>query len=240
MTNFVMFTDEHKGPGVHHEAALILKSSNAAALQRDLQKLALKHFPDQARNKWVDLHASPIWNRVQETKGRKVDWGATSEASVDEFFRQACMAINELSEQIYVQRLRVRGTGNAFFKEPERYYAIRSLIHRVDVLIGPNEGSAQVFCDEESDRRVQRKIQAAIHDYIALGKRSPHNPAIRATLLPINFVDSNDSVGVQAADIVAFVYGRSLANEIKPRKDFDRVVELLGLLTKLDRSPLWP
>jgi hypothetical protein len=235
-----MYTDEHKSAEVHHEAAVIIRAGNAAILQESLQKIALQAFPEQAQNQWLDLHASPMWHRNHEKKGWKTDWSAIGEDEMFEFFKSACALINDLSEQVYVQRLRLSGTENAYYKDHERYYAIRFLLHRLDELAATSKGSALAFCDEESDHRVQREIQLNLQTYITTKQRTRYNPPIAQTLLPVHFVDSTHSVGVQAADIVAFVYGRFLANQKNRRPDFDQIKELVTFLSKLEKSKPWP
>jgi hypothetical protein len=235
-----MYTDEHKSVEVHHEAAVIISADNAAILQKSLQKIALQAFPEQAQDQWLDLHASPMWHRKHEKKGWKTDWSAIGEDEMFEFFKLACALINDLSEQVYVQRLRLSGTENAYYKDHERYYAIRFLLHRLDELAAATKGSAIAFCDEESDHSVHREIQLNLQTYITTKQSTRYNPPIAQTLLPVHFVDSTHSVGVQAADIVAFVYGRFLANQKNRRPDFDRIKELVRLLSKLEKSNPWP
>ena len=235
-----MYTDEHKSVEVHHEAAVIISADNAAILQKSLQQIALDAFPEQAQNQWLDLHASPMWHRKHEKKGWKTDWSVISADEMFAFFKLACTLINDLSEQVYVQRLRLSGTENAYYKGHERYYAIRFLLHRVDELAAASNGSSAAFCDEESDHSVHREIQLNLQTYVTTKQSTKYNPPITQTLMPVHFVNSTHSAGVQAADIVAFVYGRFLANQKSKRPDSDQIRELVGLLSKLNRSRPWP
>lgn len=240
MSFLFMFTDEHKSYGLHHEAGLVFTSANLKKLETELQGLALKYFPEQAVNGWLDLHASPMWFKKQDRKGWKTDWSKIDDFSRFCFFVDACTLINRLAQSIYVQRLRVKGGKNANFTESERLWALWFLLQKLDKKAHELERSAMLFCDEESNRKVQTEIQRQLHENVVTEKKSRYSPPITRTIAPVVFTSSTYSAGVQAADIVAYVYGRYMTNRVSAHHDSKDIALVYKTLTKLESSSIWP
>lgn len=236
----LVFTDEHKSPDVHHEASVIFDDKNYMTLQQNLQKLACEFFPTKSFNNRVNIHASPMWFGNIDKGAGGVDWSDVPKEAVREFFKEACSLINDLAEDIYVQRLRTKSSSNVRYSENERYYAIRFLLHRANDRALALGASVVVFCDEDSNRKTGQAISKQIMDYITSGRTSPLNPPISRVSLPINFTSSIESVGVQAADIVAYVYGRYRANVISRKSDYLEIADLIRRLAKIQHSRVWP
>lgn len=236
----LMFTDEHKSPDVHHEASLIIGDKNYILLQEKLQHLACKYFPTKALGNRVNIHASPMWFGNKDKGRGGVDWSDVSQQVVREFFKEACALINDLSEDIYVQRLRTKSSSNVRYSENERFYAIRFLLHRANERALKVGDAVVVFCDEDSNRKSGQVISKQIMDYVTSGRTSPYNPPISRVSLPITFTSSSESVGVQAADIVAYVYGRYRANVLGRKADYLEIADLIRRLSKIQHSSVWP
>jgi hypothetical protein len=140
----------------------------------------------------------------------------------------------------YIQRLRLKGDDSVYFQEPERYFALRFLLHRLDKNAKSRKSTGILFADEEANSKVQRLIQSKLHTYVSTKQSGPYNSPIISTQTPVIFQNSTYSTGIQAADFVAFLYGRILANRHNPKSDFDRIEELSKVCGPVEISAIWP
>lgn len=235
-----MFTDEFVGRSYHHEAAVVFEVNQLKRFENMLQRKALEVFPATAQNNWVDIHSSYMWHRKEEKAGWKTNWSVFTEESMYEFFEFGSSIICEFSERIFIQPLRKKEVGGTYFQDDPRHWALVFLAQKLDGICRYKGTHGFLFFDEESDLKKTRSREMGLHSYIANGWHGPHSKPITRLVHPVRALNSTYSAGIQAADIVAFMYGRNLANQVRRKPDFEYVTKIFEKLGRVEISNRWP
>jgi hypothetical protein len=235
-----MFTDEFVGRSYHHEAAVVFEVNQLKKFEQILQRKALEVFPSAAQNNWVDIHSSYMWHRKEEKGGWKTDWSKFNKESMIEFFDFASSIIGEFSERILIQPLRKKEVGGTFFQDDPRYWALIFLAQKLDGICRYQGTHGFMFIDEESDLKKTRSRELGLHSYITNGGHGPYSKPITRLVHPVRALNSTYSAGIQAADIVAYMYGRNLANQVSRKPDFDSVSKIFENFGRVEISNRWP
>lgn len=238
--SMVMFSDEHLKRHLHHEAAVFLTASSAHKLQLLIQNQAAQHFPEAVKNNWVDLHATTMWNLQRERKGWKTDWSRYSRSAMESYFEIVAAAIGELASNIIIQPLRKRQEGGPFYSGETRSWALAFLMQRFDQECGRLGQVGQVYFDHGSDLTLDREIQVFLHNWVTNENDAPFSPKVERVVLPPVPTSSTLSAGIQAADFVAYIYGRRLESNRNPKWDDAETSKYWALLGNVEVRNPWP
>jgi hypothetical protein len=232
-----MFTDEHSKKHFHHEAAVVFSSTAAHDLQQSIQSEAVRRFPLAAQHNWVDLHASPMWNGNQDRRGWRSDWSIYKHSEIVEFFQFCCSKLAEHSTSIAIQPLRKNGT---YFEGYPRQWSLAFLMQHFDKLCRTSGAVGEMYFDHGSNNKEDAEIQLFLHKRVTTLAFGPFSPPVRNVIIPPSSLSSTYSVGIQMADLVAYIYGRLLEVRSGPKWDTDDIDHLWELLGPVSVKTPWP
>ena len=235
-----MFSDEFVGKVFHHEAAVVFEINKLRQFEKALQGKAVELFPALAKNNWVDLHGTYMWHRRPDKSGWKTDWSTCTKLQIEEFFEYATALIGEHCQRIYIQPLRRKEAGGTFFDGHPRDWALVFLAQRLDGMCRYQGTSAFMFFDEEPNNKLSKARESKIHSYIANGAHGPYSKPITRVIQPALALNSTYSVGIQAADLVAYIYGRILSSANTNRPDTKQMTKYFEALGKVEILQKWP
>ncbi|KAA0917009.1 DUF3800 domain-containing protein [Dietzia sp. ANT_WB102] len=228
------FIDESYRDGHYYVGAVVCADENLKALTESFSALR-----DECRSKYgieeawsVEFHAHDMM------QGRK-DWAPirrqTSEAVW--VYREALRALVASGSLVFIEGVDVDRL-NARYSSPHAPYevALRHLLERINERCKPAAKTTTVLCDM-IDRR--EEFREAIKGYSRVGTPGYRPSKLECIDQPIQFVDSRDHDGVQAADLSVYLYRRDreeTESHPKARKATRRLMNVMRPALAYDRK----
>jgi len=192
---------------IHWLVALCVTPDAVREFEREMLALALKYFPERAREPDFEFHGNHIYTRRGDCRGWPAERAVELYAELMGIVaRQSCaIFITGIDKAALKRRAAVSGY------DPAHPYslAFMYLLERVDDWLEhrPRGGNLGLVADEqkEVDRHIVKKFASWRHgstEY-GVGRRS-----IRFLIDTVHYVPSHDSWLIQMADCLAYLYAR--------------------------------
>jgi hypothetical protein len=178
-----------------------------------------------------------MWNGKQDRRGWRSDWSIYKHSEIFEFFQFCCSKLGEQSSSIAIQPLRKNGT---YFEGHARQWSLAFLMQHFDKLCAAKDEIGEMYFDHGSNQKVDADIQLFLHKRVTTMAYGPFSPAVGNVIIPPSTLSSTYSVGIQMADLVAYIYGRQLEMRSGPKWDTDDINQLWQLLGPVSVKTPWP
>ena len=219
-----LFVDESYQRGHYYIAGVLVDERQALNLETRLQELSVGL---QERNMWTvppEFHGHALMNACDDWKSLAPHFGARLT-----IYMEVMHAIQNSGAQVYLEDVDVRRL-NARYKYPDSPHEVvlRHMLERVNEFCSCQGELCQVVADMVPR---QDDFNEAIQ-----GFKRVNTPGYRGQKLicidgDIEFVDSRESRGVQAADMVVYMlrrYREETTASSQSRKAMNRLVKALG------------
>jgi hypothetical protein len=237
---------------IHWLMALGVSPAAVKALEAEMLSLALRYFPDRAREPDFEFHGSHIYTRRGDCRG----WPA--ERAV-ELYRELLRLVARFDCHLFISgidkaKLKRRAAARVGYTPHHPYrVALMYLVERVDEWLAQRQargsGPAYGLLVADEQKEVDRQAVERFAFWRQQGTEYGGGRAIRHLIDTVHYVPSHDSWMIQLADCVLYLFSRYHRVTLEKGDDVarytaaeDAVVRLWreNCANKVARHYLWP
>lgn len=205
-----LYVDESYQKDHYYAAGILVDDATEAELNRRLFGLAASVATELKLDSLPEFHAHELMNARGDWKGLNKDVGKRIAILRRLAIEVKDSGVRAIIEGVDVDRL------NARYRYPDSPYEVvlRHMLERVDDRCARHGHDCQVFAD-----MIDRKEDfiEAIAGYTRVGTPGYRSSMLTSIEQPINYIDSKNHYGIQAADLVAYVVRRDREHQAGAR-----------------------
>ena len=195
------FLDESYGADHYYMAAVVVDDLEYRMLCDGLDRVASTAHEQFNVDPDVEFHAHDI---MQGRKSWECFSGQVHEAVA--LYRAAARAVRESGALLIIEGVDVTRLNNRYkYPDPPYDVTLRHALERVNEYAEQRKLACRVTADFVNDHNQHR---AAVEGYVRTGTPGYRTSKLERLVQPVRWSDSGDERGIQAADMLAYMYRR--------------------------------
>lgn len=222
----IAFIDESMSPGFYHLGALLLDTSESMQVRQILNSnmaLVARDFPNEI-NPNIEFHGSHIWNG-------KGNWRNIGDryrfAVIIHTIEQIC----KLNIEIILQGINRRKLEETYLlPEPPQFLGFKYLLEQIDRRFDQDGKPGLVICDQLGSPNEHGVYRGHLSKYRRQGTGGAYPRYLDSIADTLHFVPSHESRGIQAIDLITYIFHRREVTRYPSKMENDIISHLWGTL----------